>query len=81
MTAPIDDATVERVARAIYNDSYTQYDTCSERHWKETSETQRQFCRGQTHAAIAALQSLGWRAPIKEGYEIRRINEWDRKTS
>ena len=50
---------IEAVALAIYADSYTQYGTCNERHWRETSEVQREFCRGQAVAAILTLRRLG----------------------
>jgi len=49
------DELVEEVARTIYADSYTQYGTCSELHWKKTSETQREFCRGQARAVLILL--------------------------
>jgi hypothetical protein len=50
---------VEEIARTIYCDSYTQYGTCSPEHWKRTSETQREFCRGQARAVLDFLASLG----------------------
>ena len=46
---------VERMAMAIYADSFRQYGTCPPDVWRKTSEPQRQFCRGQ---ALAALDSL-----------------------
>ena len=45
---------IEEVARAIYCDSFTQYGTCTPERWKQTSEQQRNFCRGQ---AVAALET------------------------
>ena len=51
------DELVEEVARTIYADSYTQYGTCSPLHWQKTSETQREFCRGQARAVLALLSS------------------------
>lgn len=46
---------VEEIARLIYCDSYTQYGTCSPLRWQKTSETQREFCRGQASAVISYL--------------------------
>ena len=51
------DPLIEEIARAIYSDSYTQYGTCSPLHWQKTSETQREFCRGQARAALGVLIS------------------------
>jgi hypothetical protein len=50
---------IDETARVIYTDSYTQYGTCSSKHWKRTSETQRDFCRGQARAVLDFLASLG----------------------
>jgi len=47
---------IEEIARTIYTDSYTQYGTCSPGHWNKTSETQREFCRGQARAVISLLK-------------------------
>lgn len=52
-----DDQLIEEMARAIYSDSYTQYGTCSPLHWQKTSETQREFCRGQARAVLDVLLS------------------------
>ena len=62
---------LERVARAIYADSYTQYGTCSERHWLETSEVQRAFCRGQARAAVEALMEPSASAAIAGARSLR----------
>lgn len=51
------DQLIEEMAAAIYSDSYTQYGTCSPLHWQKTSETQREFCRGQARAALDVLIS------------------------
>jgi hypothetical protein len=51
------DQLIEDIAMAIYSDSYTQYGTCSPLHWQKTSETQREFCRGQARAVIDVLVS------------------------
>ena len=59
---------VEAVARAIYTDSYTNYGTCSEEHWSKTSHVQRDFCRGQARAALAASDE--WRAKELERKEL-----------
>ena len=53
----IDADLIEDVARTIYADSYTQYGTCSVLHWQKTSETQREFCRGQAVAVLTLLRS------------------------
>lgn len=50
---------IDEVARCIYADSYTQYGTCSTLHWKKTSETQREFCRGQARATLELLMKKG----------------------
>lgn len=55
MITAYDQQLIDLVAQAIYSDSYTQYNTCSDAHWRKTSETQREFCRGQ---AVAALQAM-----------------------
>lgn len=48
---------IEEMAMTIYSDSYTQYGTCSPLHWQKTSETQREFCRGQARAVLDLLIS------------------------
>ncbi len=48
---------LEAVARLIYNDSYTQYGTCTPETWNKTSETQRAFCRGQARAVLEYLRN------------------------
>lgn len=48
---------IERVAMAIYADSYTDYGTCTAKVWKRTSEPQRQMMRQAAVAAIAAYAS------------------------
>jgi len=53
------DTLVEETARIIYADSYTQYGTCSPEHWKKTSNTQKEFCRGQARAVLDFLSSRG----------------------
>jgi hypothetical protein len=62
-----DAALVEEIAMSIYCDSYTQYGTCNQHHWKRTSETQREFCRGQARVALdrteAKLIAKGWKPP------------------
>ena len=50
---------VEIVAQAIYCDSYTQYGTCTPDRWKRTSESQREFTRGQARAAISVMIQAG----------------------
>jgi len=50
---------IEEVAQAIYCDSYTQYGTCTPQVWKMTSETQREFFRGQAAAVLNLLQLKG----------------------
>jgi len=58
--ASINDADlIEEIARTIYSDSYTQYGTCSPLHWQKTSETQRDFCRGQAAAVLNLLLNKG----------------------
>jgi hypothetical protein len=47
---------IEDIAMTIYCDSYTQYGTCTPLRWKQTSEDQRQFCRGQAAAVIRLLE-------------------------
>ncbi len=58
---------VEEMAIAIYCDCYTQYGTCTPYRWKQTSETQREFCRGQARAALEKLEGMllikGWKKP------------------
>jgi hypothetical protein len=54
-TALIKQNLIEEMARIIYADSYTQYGTCTADHWKKTSETQRNFCRGQAEAVLNFL--------------------------
>ncbi len=58
---------VEQVAMDIYCDSYTQYGTCSPQRWKQTSETQREFCRGQAKVALSRIEARlitkGWKKP------------------
>ena len=53
------DEIIERMAQAAYCDSYTQYGTATPQRWKETSETQRQFFRGQMRAVAAVLVAAG----------------------
>jgi hypothetical protein len=50
-----DPQVLETVAQVIYCDSYTQYGTCAPDKWRLTSETQRQFCRGQARAVLDYL--------------------------
>lgn len=50
---------IEKMAQAAYCDSYTQYGTATPQRWKETSETQRQFFRGQMRAVAAVLVAAG----------------------
>lgn len=50
---------IEELAMTIYCDSYTQYGTCTPARWKKTSETQREFHRGQAKAAIELLRLKG----------------------
>jgi len=58
----LSDEELDEVAMGIYADSYTQYGTCSPRHWQEVSEVQREFCRGQARVAVAVhLAILGRR--------------------
>ena len=53
------DADIEAVARAIYCDgTYKQYEMGADQaRWAKTSETQREFCRLQARAAIAAYEA------------------------
>ena len=53
----MDKTLIEEIAKTIYSDSYTQYGSCSKLHWEKTSETQREFCRGQAMAVISLLKS------------------------
>lgn len=58
---------VEQVAMDIYCDSYTQYGTCTPHRWKQTSETQREFFRGQARTALERIEdrllAKGWKKP------------------
>jgi hypothetical protein len=55
---------LEEMAMTIYADSYTQYGTCRPDHWKKTSETQRNFCRGQAGAVLSLLKSKNLIKPL-----------------
>lgn len=50
---------IEKIARAIYCDSYTQYGTCDLIHWNKTSEVQRDFHRSQASVVINMLEAEG----------------------
>jgi len=47
---------IELIAQTIYTDSFRQYGTCDTVSWKKTSETQREFCRGQANAVFNLLK-------------------------
>lgn len=50
---------IEEMAQTMYCDSYTQYGTCTPQKWKMTSETQREFFRGQAAAVLNMLRLKG----------------------
>ena len=52
------DELIEELAQVAYCDSYTQYGTCSDLHWRKTSETQREFFRGQIEAILKRYEEL-----------------------
>lgn len=47
---------IDLIAQTIYTDSFRQYGTCDLISWQKTSETQREFCRGQAHAVYNLLK-------------------------